>query len=78
MKNIIPLRQSDISPQMVLEDLVERASNGEIEEIYIVTIDKEGKYGIAWVGDVAGLSMSSHAFAAIVTQSLCMSTPDDE
>jgi hypothetical protein len=77
MTNVKPLRQSDISPQMVLEDLLERASKDEIDELYIVTVDREGKLGVAWVGDVAGLSLSAHAMGALVTQSLS-AIDDDE
>ncbi len=51
--NLIPLRHSDISPRIILEELL--AASDDIQDIYVVAVSKARReYSLHVTGDFAG------------------------
>lgn len=61
MSEIVPLRDTDISPYVIIQSLAAEAAH--LDEIFVVGIDKEGNPMIWSSGDLAGMS-----FAALALQ----------
>ncbi len=62
--NLVPLRQADISPAVIIQSLKEAVS--EIREMYVVTLTDEGPQVYA-TGDLTKV-----AFAALVLQDVAI------
>jgi hypothetical protein len=56
--NLVPLRDSDISPPIIIQEL--QKNQDEMEEIFVVTFNREGESFIYMSGDIRGMVYAAH------------------